>query len=208
MADNYTGCGEHPSSMAAIKLARADELPEGFSYRGGFLSEAEEAELLRIFGGLEFVAYDYQGYTAKRRIVRYGVNYDINTREQRESVPEIPEFLMDVRARAAEFAGVDAESLVQGMVSEYSVGTPIGWHRDAPQFGVIIGISLGSACRMRLKPYQAPGKVLSLLLEPRSIYAMRGVARSGWQHSIPAVEQMRYSITFRTLRSKTRPRAA
>src|SRR5579885_2493813 len=125
--------------MAAIKLARADELPEGFSYRGGFLSEAEEAELLRVFRGLEFVAYDYHGYTAKRRIVRYGVNYDINTREQRESVPEIPEFLMDVRMRAAEFAGVKAESLVQAMVSEYSVGTPIGWHRDAPQFGVIIG---------------------------------------------------------------------
>ncbi len=189
-------------SMSAVRLAKRDELPEGFLYRDGFLSEAEEAELLRIFGGLEFVAYDYHGYTAKRRIVRYGVNYDINTREQRESVPEIPAFLTDIRARAAEFAGVATEDLVQAMVSEYSVGTPIGWHRDAPQFGVIIGISLGSVCRMRLKPYQAPGKVLSLLLEPRSIYAMRGPARSEWQHSIPAVELMRYSITFRTLRAR------
>ncbi len=188
--------------MSAVRLAKRDELPEGFLYRDGFLSEAEEAELLRIFGGLEFVAYDYHGYTAKRRIVRYGVNYDINTREQRESVPEIPAFLTDIRARAAEFAGVATEDLVQAMVSEYSVGTPIGWHRDAPQFGVIIGISLGSVCRMRLKPYQAPGKVLSLLLEPRSIYAMRGPARSEWQHSIPAVELMRYSITFRTLRAR------
>lgn len=194
--------------MSAVRLAGPEELPEGFLYRDGFLSEAEEAELLRVFGGLEFVAYDYHGYTAKRRIVRYGVNYDINTREQRESVPEMPEFLKDVRTRAAEFAGVAADELVQAMVSEYSAGTPIGWHRDAPQFGVIVGISLGSVCRMRLKPYRGPGKVLSLLLEPRSIYTMRGPARSEWQHSIPAVEQMRYSITFRTLRSTRRSSAA
>jgi alkylated DNA repair dioxygenase AlkB len=194
--------------MAAVKFARPDELPEGFLYRDGFLSEAEEAELLRIFGGLEFAAYDYHGYVAKRRIVRYGVNYDINTGQERESAREIPEFLVGIRGRAAEFAGAAADDLVQAMVSEYSVGTPIGWHRDAPQFGSIIGISLGSACRMRLKPYNSAGRILSLRLEPRSIYAMRGVARSEWQHSIPAVEEMRYSITFRTLRTKRMQKAA
>jgi DNA oxidative demethylase len=194
--------------MAPIKFARPDELPEGFLYRDGFLSEAEEAELLRIFRGIEFAAYDYHGYLAKRRIVRYGINYDLNTQQPNETVPPIPEFLLGVRARAAEFTGVVASDLVHAMVSEYSEGTPIGWHRDAPQFGIVIGISLGSACRMRLKPYQGPGKILSLRLEPRSIYAMKGEARSGWQHSIPAVEQLRYSITFRTLRSKTRRDAA
>jgi alkylated DNA repair dioxygenase AlkB len=210
--------------MAAVKLSRADELPEGFLYRDGFLSEAEEAELLRILGGLEFAAYDYHGYLAKRRIVRYGVNYDINRGQQNESVPPIPAFLLGIRARAAEFAGVAADDLVHAMVSEYSVGTPIGWHRDAPQFGSIIGISLASACRMRLKPYPGTGalasrrwtgvgarphtKILSLRLEPRSIYLMRGTARSEWQHSIPAVEGTRYSITFRTLRAKARRDAA
>jgi alkylated DNA repair dioxygenase AlkB len=194
--------------MTAVRLTPPDELPQGFLYRDSFLSEAEESELLRIFSGLEFAAYDYHGYTAKRRIVRYGVNYDINTREQRETVPAIPEFLIDIRARAAAFAGVAAEGIVHAMVSEYSVGTPIGWHRDAPQFGIIIGISLGSVCRMRLKPYKLPGRLISVRLEPRSIYTMQGPARSDWQHSIPAVEQMRYSITFRTLRSKTRARAA
>jgi alkylated DNA repair dioxygenase AlkB len=194
--------------MAAVKFARPDELPEGFLYRDGFLTEAEEAELLRILGGLEFAAYDYHGYVAKRRIVRYGVSYDINTGQERERAREIPEFLLDIRGRAAEFAGVTTDDLVQAMVSEYSVGTPIGWHRDAPQFGSIIGISLGSACRMRLKPYNSAGRILSLRLEPRSIYAMRGAARAEWQHSIPAVEEMRYSITFRTLRSKRTRRAA
>jgi alkylated DNA repair dioxygenase AlkB len=214
--------------MVAVKLTRLEELPEGFLYREEFLSSEEEAQLLGIFRGLEFAAYDYHGYQAKRRIVRYGVNYDINTRQERENVLPIPEFLVDIRRRAAEFAGVAADELVQAMVSEYSVGTPIGWHRDAPQFGIIIGISLGSACRMRLKPYMPKShamdqhpfswpdarggaratKVISLPLEPRSIYVMRGAARSEWQHSIPAVEQLRYSITFRSLRSKTRRTAA
>src|SRR5579871_6029359 len=124
--------------MAAIRFARPEELPEGFLYRDEFLSAAEESELLRIFGGLEFAAYDYHGYLAKRRVVRYGVNYDINTREMSETVRPMPEFLVGVRERATEFAGAPADDLVQAMVSEYSVGTPIGWHRDAPQFGVIV----------------------------------------------------------------------
>jgi alkylated DNA repair dioxygenase AlkB len=177
-------------------------------YRDEFLTKSEEAELLRVFHGLEFAAYDYHGYLAKRRVVRYGVNYDINTREISETARPIPEFLVGVRARAAEFAGVPGGTLVQAMVAEYSVGTPIGWHRDAPQFGTIVGISLGSACRMRLKPYEGTGRILSLRLEPRSIYVMRDAARSQWQHSIPAVEQMRYSITFRTLRLKSKRDAA
>jgi alkylated DNA repair dioxygenase AlkB len=196
--------------MTVIKFARAEELPEGFLYRDEFLTEVEESELLRIFGGLDFAAYDYHGYLAKRRVVRYGVNYDINTREPSETTQAVPDFLLSVRERAAQFAEVSADDLVQAMVSEYSVGTPIGWHRDAPQFGTIVGISLGSACRMRLKPYQPTGKnkVLSLRLERRSIYVMRGAARSQWQHSIPAVDEMRHSITFRTLRSKSERRVA
>src|SRR5438270_9035519 len=188
--------------MAAVKFARPEELPEGFLYRDGFLTEAEEAELLRIFRGIEFAAYDYHGYVAKRRIARYGVNYELNTRQPDETAPPIPEFLLGIRARAAEVAEVPADHLVHAMVSEYSVGTPIGWHRDAPQFGAIVGISLASSCRMRLKPYQGPGKVLSLMIEPRSIYVIKGEARSKWQHSIPAVSELRYSVTFRTLRAK------
>jgi len=172
------------------------------------LSAAEESELLRLFRGLEFAPYDYHGFLAKRRIVRYGVNYDLNSREQNANAPPIPEFLLGIRTRAAAVAEVRAEELVQALVSEYSVGTPIGWHRDTPQFGTIIGISLGSACRMRLKPYQAAGKIVSVSLEPRSIYVMKGEARSQWQHSIPAVKELRYSITFRTLRARRKSAAA
>lgn len=214
----------HLTIMPAVKYARPDQVPDGFLYRTDFLTEAEESELLGIFRGLDFAAYDYHGYQAKRRVVRFGVNYDINTRELNETTKPIPDYLLGIRARAAEFAGtstaavpaakISPDDFVQAMVSEYSIGTPIGWHRDAPQFGIIIGISLGSACRMRLKPYSSstrtktPGKILSLRLEPRSIYAMKGPARSAWQHSIPAVDHLRYSITFRTLRSKRELNAA
>jgi alkylated DNA repair dioxygenase AlkB len=116
--------------------------------------------------------------------------------------------LHSIRERAAAFAGVKAEEIVQAMITEYSTGTPIGWHRDRPQFGTIVGISLVSACRMRLKPYKGDGKIVSLILEPRSIYAMQGTARWNFVHSIPAVEKLRYSITFRTLAKKDAQRAA
>jgi alkylated DNA repair dioxygenase AlkB len=194
--------------MAAVKFAGPEEVPAGFLYRDNFLAQAEESELLRIFRSLDFAAYDYHGYLAKRRVVRYGVNYDINTREPSPASQPLPDFLRSVRERAAMFAEVAPDALVQALVSEYSVGTPIGWHRDAPQFGTIVGISLASACRLRLKPYPGKGKILSVHLEPRSIYVMKGAARSQWQHSIPPVDQMRYSITFRTLRAKAESGAA
>jgi alkylated DNA repair dioxygenase AlkB len=128
----------------------------------------------------------------------------------------IPEFLRSIRDRAAAVAGMPAEEIVQAMVTEYSVGTPIGWHRDSPQFGTIIGISLRSSSRLRLKPYLKPnvnpkygeGKIVSVLLEPRSIYVMRDEARWNFQHSIPAVKELRYSITLRSLSEKQKSRAA
>jgi alkylated DNA repair dioxygenase AlkB len=174
-------------------------LPEGFVYQPGFLSENEEIDLVRVFQSLPFKAYDYRGYTAKRRVARYGVNYDLTTRKAAPLTP-IPDFLTAVRCRAAAFAAIPSAGIVQAMVTEYRPGAPIGWHRDSPQFGTIIGISLASLGRMRLKPYRGEGKLVSLMLEPRSIYSMNGPARWQFQHSIPAVKQLRYSITFRTLR--------
>jgi alkylated DNA repair dioxygenase AlkB len=113
-----------------------------------------------------------------------------------------------IRDRAAAIAGIPATEIVQALVTEYSVGTPIGWHRDSPLFETIIGISLCSACRLRLKPYQGEGKIISMMLEPRSIYVMRGPVRWHFQHSIPAVKDLRYSITLRTLSKKQDSRAA
>lgn len=187
--------------MPTKRASAPSELPEGFVYRSEFLGQDEEAELLDQVRQLPFEAFDYQGYTAKRRVVEYGWEYDYTSRKAAETQP-LPEFLMPLRDRAATVAGVEPEAIVEAVVTEYPAGAPIGWHRDVPQFEVVIGVSLGSSCRMRLKPYKAEGKLVSVILEPRSIYVISGAARWSFQHSIPAVEELRYSITFRTLRRK------
>lgn len=186
------------------------KLPEGFVYHPGFLTEHEEQELLEPIRTLSFENFDFHGYMAKRRIVQYGMEYSSSTRK---AVPThgLPDDLLPYRDRAAHLAGIPPESLVECIVTEYPPGAPIGWHRDAPQFEIVIGISLSSSCRMRFKPWkkeQGEGererekKPASLILEPRSLYVISGPSRWQWQHSIPPVEEKRYSITFRTLREK------
>jgi alkylated DNA repair dioxygenase AlkB len=187
--------------MPSRRTSCPAELPEGFLYTQSFLNESEESDLLSTIRQLDFQPFEFQGYTAKRRIVEYGWEYDFTSRAASTTQP-LPEFLLPFRDRAATFANLPPRSLVEAVVTEYPPGAPIGWHRDVPQFEVVLGISLAAPCRMRLKPYRAEGKLVSIILEPRSIYIMRGLARWKFQHSIPAVEALRYSITFRTLREK------
>ncbi len=189
--------------MARAKDSSASELPEGFRYQGGFLSGEEEVGLLRNIKGLPFTSFEFGEYTAKRRIVVYGWDYDFGSRRASETDP-IPEWLWPLRTRAAEFAEVQAGELVEAVVTEYPEGAPIGWHRDVPQFEDVIGVSLLGECRMRFKPYKEEGKLVSLTLQPRSIYLLRGPARWKFQHSIPAVANLRYSITLRSLRKSGR----
>ena len=181
-------------------LTNPSGLPEGFLYRQEFLSIKEEQALLKIFEEVKFKALNFQGYVAKRRVIEYGLAYDFRARRT-NATEAIPDYLQGLKSRAAELADVNPDRIAEAIVIEYSPGSPIGWHRDAPQFEIIIGISLGSSCRMRFKPYKGEGKIVSMVLEPRSAYVMRGPARSEFQHSIPAVEALRYSITFRTLRN-------
>ena len=178
--------------------------PPGFVYQPAFISREEEAALLQIIRGLPLQEAKFQQYTARRRTVRYGTEYDPRAKALDEA-PGIPEFLFPLRDKVARWIELPAESFVHGLVTEYRPGTPLGWHRDAPDYEAIAGVSLGGACRMRLRPYQ-PGErhkkedVFSLELEPRSAYQIRDTARWGWQHSIAATRQLRYSITFRTAR--------
>ncbi len=194
--------------MPARRFTTPAELPDGFLYQPNCLTEDEELALRRTIETLDFGAYNFRGYIAKRRIVGYGGGYESGSRRMIITDNTIPEFLTSIGDRAAAVAGLRADEIGQAMITEYSVGTPIGWHRDSPQFETIIGISLGSACRMRLKPYQAEGEIISVMLEARSIYVMRGDVRWRFQHSIPAVKEMRYSITFRSLGEKEKSRVA
>jgi alkylated DNA repair dioxygenase AlkB len=179
--------------------------PDGLVHRSDFLTPDDERALLAEIARLPFAEARYKAFTAKRRIVSFGAGYDFE-RNDLAAAPPLPPFLLALRERAAAFAGVPAERLSQSTVTEYRPGTTLGWHRDAPSFGTVVGISLAAPCRMRFRPYPPkPGRVagFELLLEPRSAYVLRGDARWGWQHHIPPTKALRYSITFRTLRAGT-----
>jgi alkylated DNA repair dioxygenase AlkB len=182
------------------------ELPEGFRYEAGWLSPADEARLLEAIAAVTFGAFEMRGVVARRRVAFFGAAYDTS----RPTEP-MPAFLDPVRARAAAWADVEPAALAMALINAYPPGAPIGWHRDAPQYDIVVGLSLLSACRMRLRPYLPPRAAVQgehgrraasheVTLERRSIYLIAGPARTAYEHSIPAVTAQRYSITFRTLR--------
>ncbi|WP_431104256.1 alpha-ketoglutarate-dependent dioxygenase AlkB [Roseateles noduli] len=181
----------------------ADALPEGMTYRSGFLSSGEEGALIELIRSLPLEAAQYKAYTARRRVVSYGGSFDYDTNRLRPAQALIEE-LEPLRQRVAEWAGMAPEALVHALVAEYSPGTPLGWHRDVPDFEEVFGVSLGAAATLRFRPYppDAPKRadVIKVSVEPRSIYALRGPSRWAWQHSVAPVERLRWSITFRTAR--------
>jgi len=176
-------------------------LPEGFAYRPELVSPDEEAKLLAHFRELDFREYEFHGYLGKRRVVSFGQHYDSNVSAVVRS-SEIPEFLLALRQKAADFASLAPSELEQALVTEYTPGAAIGWHRDRPAYRDIIGVSFSSPCRFRLRRKRAGSwERASLTVEPRSVYLLRGPARTEWQHSIPPAERLRYSVTFRSMRS-------
>jgi alkylated DNA repair dioxygenase AlkB len=182
-------------------LEPTPSLPAGLDYRTDFLSPNQESALVDHVRALDFKEFEFHGYQGKRRVVSFGFRYDYNDGKLR-TADDIPAFLLPLRERAATFAGICAAALVQGLVTEYAPGAGIGWHRDRPVFDKVIGISLVSPCRFRLRRRIDSGwERASLILAPRSAYLLQGPVRSVWEHSIPAAEQLRYSITFRSMRA-------
>jgi alkylated DNA repair dioxygenase AlkB len=185
---------------------KTQKLPEGFVYRREFITPEEEASLLENIRTLPLERSKYKEFTAKRRTVSYGGQYDFSV-NRLQSAPPIPRFLLPLRGKVAAWVGTEADAFVHGLVSEYEAGTTLGWHRDVPNFEIIVGVSLGGTARMRLRPYRPGAKlrridVIALELEPRSAYVIRDTARWAWQHSIAPTKELRYSITFRTARPK------
>ena len=173
---------------------------EGLRLQEDFVTPEEELILLNRIQSLEFRAMKMRGVAAKRRVIHYGVNYSFETFKATPG-PPIPEFLLPLRRRAAAFAGVDANDVAEALITEYSPGAAIGWHRDAAPFGIVIGISLLSACRFRFRRGRVRAwETVDAPLPPRSAYVLTGPARTQWEHSIPPVKELRYSVTFRTLR--------
>src|SRR5215471_8325374 len=177
----------------------ANDLPQGMRYVPQLISADEERALLEELRTLPFRAFEFHGFLGKRRVVSFGWRYDFNGGGL-QMTQAIPAFLLPVRERAAAFARLPASSLAQVLLTEYRPGAAIGWHKDRAVFGDVVGISLLSAATLRMRCKSGRGWRRALLkLQPRSAYLLRGSVRTQWEHSIPAVERLRYSITFRTL---------
>ena len=176
-------------------------MPEGLVYQTMWLSASEEQALVGQMRELAFKPFEFQGFLGKRETVSFGWSYRFDGSGLAPAEP-MPEWLLPLRARAAGFANIEAHSLQHALLIRYGPGAGLGWHRDRPVFGDVIGISLASPAPLRFRRKRGvKWERFTLTAEPRSIYLLRGAAREQWEHSIPSVETLRYSVTFRTLRA-------
>ncbi|HEX2558862.1 alpha-ketoglutarate-dependent dioxygenase AlkB [Phenylobacterium sp.] len=183
------------------------QLPEGFRYEPEIITPDEEQALVAHFEALAFKAFEFHGFLGKRRVVSFGWRYDFNGGGLGRA-EDVPDFLLPLRERAAAFAGLPPDTLEHVMVSQYPPGAGIGWHKDRPDFDKVIGVSLAAPGLFRLRRRRQGGfDRAALTVEPRSAYVIDGPARREWEHSIPPVEALRYSVTFRTLRARARARS-
>ena len=184
------------------ELFDRNDLPDGLVYSPHFLAPADERSLVAAIESLPLEEARYRSFTARRRIVSFGAGYDFQANVLLPA-PPLPAFLQPLRTRIAGWSDIAENDLRQCTVAEYRPGTRLGWHRDIPRFGQVVGVSLGSTARTRLRRYphvkHARERALILVLEPGSAYALRGDARWRWQHAISPTAALRYSITFRTL---------
>jgi 2-oxoglutarate-Fe(II)-dependent oxygenase superfamily protein len=190
--------------MATAARLFGQDGPCGFHYRESFIIEAEESALLDAVAQITFSTFEMRGVVARRRVAFFGRSYD------RAEAQPFPDFLLPLRKRIAVWAEVEDDAFAMALINEYAPGAPIGWHRDAPQYDIVAGISLLSECRMRFRPYRSPAATApaavkraathQIMLERRSAYLMTGESRTSYEHHIPPVTHLRYSVTFRTLR--------
>lgn len=175
------------------------DAPPGFRLVQDVVAEDEEASLLAWASTLPLEPYVMHDTPSLRAVAPFGATYNLGQRGV--DAPPIPDRLRPLIARAAAIAGIVADEVVQSLVTRYPVGAGIGWHRDKPIYGpTVIGVSLGGACRFKLRPVERPRDVVTIHVPPRSLYVMSGPARSEWEHSIPSVTAERWSVTLRTLR--------
>ena len=175
-------------------------LPDGFSYFDEAISPDDEKHLLTRLAELQFTNFQFRGFEGRRRVVSFCWRYDFNSHKVLAAEP-IPPFLFGTYRKVQASSGLFLRNLQQVLVTEYAPGAPIGWHRDRPVFDEIMGLSLASPCLFRLRKSLGNGKWerITIPLAPRSVYFLKGTVRREWEHSIPPVEAVRYSITFRNV---------
>jgi alkylated DNA repair dioxygenase AlkB len=179
-------------------------LPAGVCYASELIDAEAQTTLVAAIQQLDLRPFEFHRWRGLRRTRSFGYRYDY-ARSGVVAAEPIPTFLEPLRARAAGFAGTRPLALQQALITEYAPGAPIGWHRDKPEFGIVIGISLLSACVLRFRRWRADRNRRwdrsALELAPRSAYLLSGDSRVVWEHSIAPMPALRYSVTFRTLRA-------
>jgi alkylated DNA repair dioxygenase AlkB len=188
--------GRQPTSQSDLFVIEP-VVSEGFVYRDDVITGEEEQALIERFRELSFKPFEFHGFLGNRRVVSFGWRYDFSSAVLQPSNP-IPPFLSSLRERAAVFANVPSDTLQQVLINEYAPGAGIGWHRDKAMFEDVIAISLGGSSTLRLRREQGSGwERAAQEVRPCSAYLLRGPVRREWEHSVPPVDRLRYSVTFR-----------
>jgi alkylated DNA repair dioxygenase AlkB len=176
--------------------------PEGFYYFPDFISREEEQSFLQFIATVDLHTFTFQGFEAKRKVASFGYDYSFDKGKLVKG-KEIPVVFQEIITRVGIKQNIPPERFAELLVTEYPVGSVINWHRDAPPFGVVAGISLAADCVFKLRPHdknkQGRGSIISVPVQRRSLYIISGASRTEWQHSTAPVKQVRYSITLRTL---------
>jgi alkylated DNA repair dioxygenase AlkB len=179
------------------------DYPEGFGYFPDFLSMEEEQELIAAARSTELHVFNFQGFEAKRKVASFGYDYSFDKRKLTKG-KDIPVAFNAVIKKVSEKIGRETNEIAELLVIEYPVGAVINWHRDAPPFDLVAGLSLLSDCIFKFRPHerslQTRNSIINIPVKRRSLYIMDGPSRSEWQHSIAPVKAVRYSITLRTLK--------
>jgi alkylated DNA repair dioxygenase AlkB len=178
----------------------------GLSQADNIVAPAEERALTAAIDATGLSPFQFHGWEGKRLTRSFGWRYDFDDASLTPTEP-VPDWLLPLREKAALFAQLEADALVQALIIRYDPGATIGWHRDRPVFEHVLGISLGTAAVMRFRRRRGDRfERASAMLTPRSIYHLTGEVRHHWEHSIAALETTRWSITFRSLAARERTR--
>lgn len=184
------------------ELFGAEEAPpiSGFRLLREVVTAAEEVELAAHVDAVPLEPFKFGQWRGKRLTAHYGSAYDFS-RGRVGPAPPLPDWLVDLREGLASRIGIDPGVLGQALLIRYDAGAGIGWHRDRPQYGEVLGLSLSADCVLRLRRRTADGfERRSVPLPRRSLYRLSGEVRWEWEHSIVPMDVTRRSITFRTLR--------
>ena len=186
----------------------AEPLLHGLEYRQDFITPDQESALIEHLRAMDLAPFRLHGWTGNRKTQSHGWRYDFDDASFRPTEP-IPGWLQPVRDEAAEFAGVAPDDIAHALIARYDPGAGIGWHKDRSVFDRVVGVSLGSPATLRFRQRAGSGfRRFSLPVEPRSAYLLSGEARHDWEHRIVPGEELRFSITFRTLSDLGRRKAA